>query len=204
MPGQYVNSRYSRPVMSGIRCFCNALHLWVLMHASSIVVVVQERCDKGFFWDTRLPDKLTYYDALYKVPAGECLIFGMIVGVMNSIYVASGCKLVGSQDLAQIGRKPRLDKICVCTPYIGAFLGCWLFSTYVLMNQMFMRHPRGTSPDIYTQLIIALLFKFLIMANMISLCLRTYARLLKLTLEWNRGYISTLNFGEWLNLFFRN
>ncbi|KAH8238742.1 hypothetical protein KR038_009809 [Drosophila bunnanda] len=204
MPGQYANSRFSRPAMSLMRCFWNALHLWIMIHAASIVLVFHERCDRGFFWDTCLPAKLLYYDALAKVPAGELWILGMIAAVLRSIYAASGCKLVGSQDLGQVGRRPRLEKICVCAPYMGAFLGCWIFSTYELVRQLFMARPSGSTLSVYGQLILALLFKILIMANMTSLCLRAYVKLLKLALEWNRGYISTLNFGERLNLLFRN
>ncbi|KAH8254236.1 hypothetical protein KR032_009038 [Drosophila birchii] len=206
MPGQYVNSRYSRPMMSLLRCIKNALQLWIMIHAASIVIVFQERCHKGFlfFWEKRPPAKLTYYDALSMVPASEYLILAMVAAVLRSIYTACGCELVGSQNLGQIGNKPRMEVICVCAPYIGAFLGCWIFSTYAMASQLLMRPPYHPSVNFYTPLILGLIFKVLIMANMTSLCLRAYVRMYELAVDWHRGHISTLNLGERLNLLFSN
>ncbi|KAH8238679.1 hypothetical protein KR038_000923 [Drosophila bunnanda] len=203
MPVQYVNSGFSRPIMSLLRCFLTGLYLWVMMHAACAVFVVNECWSKGFLWNSRLPDKWVYYDSLSVEPVGELWILTMIAAVLRSIYLSCGCRVVGSGRLG-LGSKPRLDKIGMCAPYIGAFVGCWIFSTLLLARHMFMRELSHTSMKLYCQLILALLFKILVMANMTWFCLRAYVRLKELVEEWNRGYTSNLNFGERLSVLFHN
>ncbi|KAH8291425.1 hypothetical protein KR054_011669 [Drosophila jambulina] len=205
MPGQYVNSRFSRPLMSLLRCFLSGLYLWAMLHAATIAITTHERWNLGLFWNTRLPDKLVYFDALSQLPGGEFCVLLVVTVVLWSIYIGCGCRLVGSQGAQRIGHKPPLEIIDICGIYMGGFLGGWIFGTYVTVQQVFLQRPSGTSLDhLYAQITMALLFKILILANMTSVWLRAIVRMGEFWVDCNRGNISSLNFGERLSLLFCN
>ncbi|KAH8356250.1 hypothetical protein KR200_000361 [Drosophila serrata] len=204
MVEQYVNSGYSRAIMSLLRCWWTSLYLWVMMHAGGTLFVVNESWNEGFLWNLRKPDKLFFFDPLSVDTFGEVWTVVMIAAVLGGVYRTCGCRLVGSGTLGRIGRKPRLQNLWFCAPYIGAIGGCWIFSTFLLARHMFTRELSHTSMNLYAKLIFALLFKILVMANMTSVFLRAYVKVMELAMNWNRGQTSDLNFGERLRLILHN
>lgn len=204
MPLQYVNSRFSLILMSTLRCFWSALYLWMMMHASAIVPIAYERWDTGFFWNSRLPDKLMYKDPLAMIPNAELWILLMIFAVIKSLYVSFCYRPRLLENILQLENQPRLN-CAAYIPYMVSFLGSWLFTTYVTAHQLAIWSQMDTtSVSVFCHLVMAFLFKILVMANFSSLCLRVYSSMLKHLSEWERGHILELDFGQRLDELFRN
>ncbi|XP_017001993.2 uncharacterized protein [Drosophila takahashii] len=206
MPGQYTNYHYTRSIMVLLRCLWATFYLWAMMHAAAILPIPLERWEANF-WSKKLKYILTYKSMFEYKMKNEMYIYVMVLVLLYSLFRCCRCSFVGVRYFTAEVDKPLGYRLLIFkTPYCVSFLYCWAFSiasTTCAIFDVAQLDESGKTHIVFCQLVTALIFKLLVLANAFSVTLRIWGYLKIFEAESAENQLIYHNFGDHLNLFFR-
>ncbi|XP_016953565.1 uncharacterized protein LOC108026880 [Drosophila biarmipes] len=207
MPGQYINRKYTRSIMVILRFLWAFSYLWAMMHAAAILPIPYERWENNF-WSKKRNYVLTYKSLFEFKMKTEMYVHVLVFVVLFSLYRCCQCRLIGARfmlpGLDRPSNKYRL--MALAAPYWFAFIGTWTISTLITVWGLILVVKRDESDRTYVliaQLIIAMLFKLMVLANVYSTVLRIWGYIKIFEKDSIVGQLNYNNFGDHLDLFFR-
>nr|XP_016930306.1 uncharacterized protein LOC108010020 [Drosophila suzukii] len=207
MPGQYTNRKHTRSIMVILRFLWAFWYLWAMMHAAAIVPIPFEEWDINL-WSKKLKYVLTYKSLFEFKMKIEMCVHSMVIVLLFSLYRCCQCSFIGARFL-EAGMKKPSDKyylMAFSTPYCFAFIGTWIYSTMMTVWAIILVVKGDESETTYIlicQLVIALIFKLMVLANVLSVILRICGYIMIFEKDSTVGQLNYNNFGDHLNLFFR-
>ncbi|XP_037715377.1 uncharacterized protein LOC119550619 [Drosophila subpulchrella] len=186
MPGQYTNRKHTRSIMVILRFLWAFCYLWTMMHAAAILPIPFEQWDKNL-WNNKLNYVLTYKSLFEFKMKTEMYVHIMVLVLLFSLYRCCQCSFIGARFLEARVEKPRHNTAITVWAIFLVVKGNESDTTYILI----------------CQLVIALIFKLMVLANVLSAVLRICGYIMIFEKDSIVGQLNYNNFGDHLNLFFR-
>ncbi|XP_032590868.1 uncharacterized protein LOC116805069 [Drosophila grimshawi] len=199
--------RATRFLTVTIHCLLTIAYLWALLHASAMVPVVNKRSD-WFFWHQFW---IKYSSLLpYDVPTQSYVILVMCL-LLFRIYQCSRCNFCSPVNTFDARYKYRIPfnsfLVLFFGPYLLLFIVCWLSSCLSIVNNltnMDMAILTEVKHLIYCKLVMALLFKLLVVANALNRCIHCCIIIRLFSEEKHKELRNPHNLGDYIILFFYN
>ncbi|XP_034478338.1 uncharacterized protein LOC117784649 [Drosophila innubila] len=212
MPNRQVNSwRYSRVMMTMLRCLLAVSYLWAMVSAAAVVPVLHGEKSTWLFWMTTVQYSLTYTSLLPFDGFTQGYILLVVIQMLTRLYQCCRCSFFGTstnQNNVHNANIGKYDKrlLTYFGPYLVLFIISWLasiFYTSTTVLQIYHQQPTRNQTVLYCELAMVIIFKVLVLTNAIVRCLRGLIILKLFKLEPERNLRNYHNFGEHLNLFFQ-
>lgn len=204
------SEKNKRRVMVLLRCFLAFSYLWVMLQAASIVPDLEDQSKNSFL--VRKKDYVVTYRTLLPFKLVTQLLVNLIIlAVILRLYKCCRANVwFFTPDKQMIGhmKRIRLNRrhFIHFGAYLLLFIAMWIATfclTYRRIRTVYLNETPEDPLYIYAQLGFAMLFKLLALANFTDRSLRVYL-LLKLFNKEPESMINPYDFGEHLNLLFRN
>ncbi|KAH8403778.1 hypothetical protein KR215_002624 [Drosophila sulfurigaster] len=194
--------------MVWLRCFLTVSYLWLMLLGAAVIPELN-KVTKGHLWFKSSEIYVTYSSILpfdaFTVPVVNVLIILMLY----RLYKYCRCNFlewIYYNQTVRSGDKIPLDTRMLF--YFGPFL--LLFSLYWISSICYIfkmielcLEPIPNAYIMYSQIILALLFKIMVICNVVIRCSSGFGILQLFNQEARDYLINSHNFGDHLNLFFQ-
>lgn len=204
------SEKYWRRLVVLLRCFMAISYLWMMLQAAAIAPGLENQSKARFLF--RKKQYVVIYKTVLRFSKITQLYVNLIIlAVMLRFYNCCRSKVwFCSPDQLIIGHMKRIRfnrrHFIHFGAYLLLFIAMWIASVYIIYNSALKVCLKETFENplyIYTQLAFIIIFKLLVLANLIDRSLRVYL-VLKLFNNEAECMINPHDFGEHLNLLLQN
>ncbi|KAH8371270.1 hypothetical protein KR093_006774 [Drosophila rubida] len=196
-------------IMVLLRIFLTILYLWLMLFAAAVIPEIN-RVTTGHLW-FKTHETFVQYSSMLSIDGFTVpIVTALILLMLYRLYKCCRCNFFGwvyYTDTIRSGDKVPFDTklLFYFGPYLMLFLLYWISSVcYIFKILEFCAEPTKNRSALYCQIIMSLLFKLLVLSNMLIRCNRCFAILKQFDKETRDYLLNSHNFGEHLNLFFQH
>ncbi|KAH8306606.1 hypothetical protein KR018_011530 [Drosophila ironensis] len=204
-----IKTRIISNAVSVLRLFMTMVYLWVILLAAAVLPVPMASHTVSMFTSEVVMD-VRYRLVFVFTPTGQLVVALTITSLLSSLFKCCRCNFADIRIL-ELGDDPIEVTAAIYMhfiPFLMCFYCLWMCTTLLIVMAIARLEDETDTPGVnklFGHLLYLLVFKILVALNCYSISVRSFAILKVMEREDNlvQSIPNYLNFGEYLNMFFR-